>query len=731
VSGTGNPIGVGLAVAGTNVTIRGNLVDFTNGGGVQGIMARFLDTGVVERNYVKNGSTHPFTAIQVEDFFFQDSDSATVANNMVSGLFSGQMTGISIFSRRTLIAHNTIVIPALEGGNDRCLFLDAQDGRMLGHILDLRGGTTLGFHGVFQMFGSSSATLVSDFNVFNRGPNGYFVLDGGTFHNSLAAWQAASGQDQSTLVRELEFVDLAQDVHITECQSQDPSLAAVPLPAVPRDFDDQVRTRWVRGADEAFSVMPRLFDGIRMGLAGTPFSVDAAPFDNLTADGLAVPDYDNHAVRLFHNLPGSRSFTPAGSLGVPFQPTCARFMDLDVDGKLDVIIGGEAASVVVYWGDGVGGFPDSAVVPTSGRVVSIEPQPTAAAEPVCLLAEDNGFLPDRSFLGVLKDMGGRNLCHDPVRQRAGLHPPDTLSSTLKDIVAADFSPDPGFEIAGIGLGPGLVGKLVSFTDFLSEFAILTQCDDQYFSTENTIGPAPIASYGGHNANIAHGDFDGDGDVDMVTTGFTSMQCVFLRNNGVMGFTSETLDVNDAVAVVALDYENDGDQDIVTLNRQLEDNGVTLFRNDGTGVFARSLNCFQGFGSGVPFGATTGDFDLDGLPDIAVVTSFDSLFVLYNAGPSFTGAPVPLASAPGPALGPCTPNPVVASARIAYTLPARSHVRLSLFDAQGRRMTTLVDRMMEAGRHETQLVPGALPNGVYLCRLEAGGAARSRKVMVVR
>jgi hypothetical protein len=396
-----------------------------------------------------------------------------------------------------------------------------------------------------------------------------------------------------------------------------------------------------------------------------------------------------------------------------------------------VIIGGEAAAVVVYWGDGAGGFPDSTVVPTWGRVVSIEPQPSAVpVVQVCLLAEDNGFLPDRSFLGVLAHQGGRSLCHDPVRGSGNAV--DTLTTTLKDMAAADFSPDPGFEVVGIGLGPGLVGRLVSFTDFTVVPGVFTTCDGVFFEYDHTTVPAPIASYGGHNANIAHGDFDGDGDVDVVTTGFTSSQVVFLRNDGTMGFTPAALDVNDAQAVVALDYENDGDLDIVTLNRQLESNGVTLYSNDGTGAFTRSLNCFQPFGSGTPLGATTGDFDLDGLPDIAVVTSFDSLFVLYNAGATVVGVPQPRGViASGLSLGPCTPNPVVGSARVAFTLPARTHVRLGLFDAQGRRMVTLVDEELDAGPHEARFTSGSLPPGFYLFRLEAGGTARSRKLVVVR
>lgn len=733
MSGSGNPLGFGILAAGLNVTVRDNLIDFANGSGYQGIIARFHDTGVVERNHVKNGGPIAFTAIQVEDYFFHDCDSAKVVNNMVSGLVTGSMTGISVQSRRTLIAHNSVVLTALQGGSDRCLSLDAQDCRVFANILDLRGvGVNSGFHGVFEIFGTSSATLVSDFNVFNREPVGYFVRDGSTAHNSLDSWRTASGEDAASVVRVLEFVNFAQDLHLTECQAQDASLRASALPGVPFDFDGQVRTHWVRGADEAFANVPHLFDVARFGLAGTPFAVDAAPFDNLTADGLAVPDYDNNTVHLFHGLPVSRSFAPAANLGVPFPPTCARFMDLDVDGNLDVIIGGEAAAVVVYWGNGSGGFPDSTVVPTWGRVVSMEPQPsTVPLVQVCLLAEDNGFLPDRSFLGVLAHQGGRSLCHDVMVKGSGL-PRDTIQSTLKDIVAANFSPDPGFEIVGIGLGPGLAGKLVSYPDFEVAFGVFTQCDDAFFIGNHTTASAPIASYGGHNANIAHGDFDGDGDLDVITTGFTTSQIVLLRNNGAMAFTPQALDVNDAQAVVALDYDNDGDLDVASLNRQLQDDGVSLYRNDGTGGFTRTLNCFQGLGSGTPFGATTGDFDLDGRTDIAVVSSFDSLFVLYNAGATVTGAPpLSVATGPGPSLAPCAPNPVVGSGRIGFTLPGRTHVRLALFDMQGRRMATLVDKVMEAGRHDAQLVAGALPSGVYLCRLEAGGTARSRKLMVVR
>jgi hypothetical protein len=73
------------------------------------------------------------------------------------------------------------------------------------------------------------------------------------------------------------------------------------------------------------------------------------------------------------------------------------------------------------------------------------------------------------------------------------------------------------------------------------------------------------------------------------------------------------------------------------------------------------------------------------------------------------------------LEPVAPNPVRSSAVIRYSLPIATPVSLVVYDPQGRRVATLLDRVFQdAGRQEVPVQADHLKPGVYLYRLEAGG-----------
>src|SRR5262245_61094410 len=64
----------------------------------------------------------------------------------------------------------------------------------------------------------------------------------------------------------------------------------------------------------------------------------------------------------------------------------------------------------------------------------------------------------------------------------------------------------------------------------------------------------------------------------------------------------------------------------------------------------------------------------------------------------------------------SPNPTHGRVRVAYSLPEAAHVRISMYDVQGRRVATLADEFTQAGRHDavwdSKHQPLALPPGVY-------------------
>lgn len=82
------------------------------------------------------------------------------------------------------------------------------------------------------------------------------------------------------------------------------------------------------------------------------------------------------------------------------------------------------------------------------------------------------------------------------------------------------------------------------------------------------------------------------------------------------------------------------------------------------------------------------------------------------------------------------NPLTTQTTITYFLPNNGQVHLILFDAQGRRVATLVDETQLAGQQSVTW-NGRDKNGVktasgvYFARLEAGGKVRLAKIVLAQ
>jgi hypothetical protein len=83
-----------------------------------------------------------------------------------------------------------------------------------------------------------------------------------------------------------------------------------------------------------------------------------------------------------------------------------------------------------------------------------------------------------------------------------------------------------------------------------------------------------------------------------------------------------------------------------------------------------------------------------------------------------------------------PNPFSGVTRIAFTLPERSSVCLTLYDASGRAVNRLLDVDLGAGSHRVEWDGRdgrgrRLPQGVYFYRLEAGDRTATRRMVLIR
>lgn len=78
-----------------------------------------------------------------------------------------------------------------------------------------------------------------------------------------------------------------------------------------------------------------------------------------------------------------------------------------------------------------------------------------------------------------------------------------------------------------------------------------------------------------------------------------------------------------------------------------------------------------------------------------------------------------------------PNPFNPSTTIRYGIPARSHVRLIVFNLLGQQVALVQNGEQDEGYHEARFDANGLPSGVYFYRLQAGSYTETKRLLLVR
>lgn len=78
-----------------------------------------------------------------------------------------------------------------------------------------------------------------------------------------------------------------------------------------------------------------------------------------------------------------------------------------------------------------------------------------------------------------------------------------------------------------------------------------------------------------------------------------------------------------------------------------------------------------------------------------------------------------------------PNPFRGSTTVRFRLQSPAHVRLAMFDLQGREIVRLADDERAAGEHAIEMNAAGLAPGVYLYRFDIPGATRTARAVILK
>jgi hypothetical protein len=77
-----------------------------------------------------------------------------------------------------------------------------------------------------------------------------------------------------------------------------------------------------------------------------------------------------------------------------------------------------------------------------------------------------------------------------------------------------------------------------------------------------------------------------------------------------------------------------------------------------------------------------------------------------------------------------PNPFNDHTSLQYTLAKESNIRIAVYDIYGREVKEILSQRATAGTHTVNYSASELPDGVYICKLQAGNRAESVRIVKV-